>query len=83
MTNDIHIVLLNFVSLFFSEQEILREEINSLQTVKTKLQQRIKDLEDDLKKMKEELEKKNNAAKEEGDEVIYISSSIYLYYQSW
>ncbi|KAJ8305216.1 hypothetical protein KUTeg_017232 [Tegillarca granosa] len=51
-----------------SEQEILREEINSLQTVKTKLQQRVKDLEDDLKKMKEELEKKNNAAKEEGDE---------------
>ena len=56
---------------FHSEQEILREEINSLQAVKTKLQGRIKDLEDELKKTREDIEKKNQAAQEQENEVSY------------
>ena len=42
---------------FFSEHEILREEIKSLQDVRTKLQQKVNDLEDELKKTKEDYEK--------------------------
>ncbi|XP_060073344.1 C-Jun-amino-terminal kinase-interacting protein 4-like isoform X2 [Ylistrum balloti] len=53
-----------------SEQEILREEITSLQAVKTKLQGRIKDLEEDLKKTKEELEKKKSGNKEEEEDDV-------------
>jgi len=52
----------------YSEQEIIREEIISLRTVKEKLNQKIKDLEEELKKTKEELEKKSTVVKEE-DEV--------------
>ena len=60
-----------------SEQEILREEINSLQAVKTKLQGRIKDLEDELKKTREDIEKKNQAAQEQENEVtVYYSNSM-------
>ena len=36
--------------------EILREEIKSLQAVRSKLQQKIQDLEDELKKVKEDAE---------------------------
>ena len=61
-----------------SEQEILREEINSLQAVKTKLQGRIKDLEEDLKKTREDLEKKNQAAQEQENEVINLIHADYL-----
>ena len=44
-------------TFFFSEHEILREEIKSLQDVRTKLQQKVNDLEDELKKTKEDYEK--------------------------
>ena len=37
-----------------SEHEILREEIKSLQTVRAKLQQRVQELEEELKVTKEE-----------------------------
>lgn len=50
------------------ELEICREELSSLQTVKTKLQERMKSQEDEIKKMKEELEKKTNSAKEGEEE---------------
>lgn len=50
--------------------EILKEEISSLKAVKTKLQEKIKDQEDEIKKLKEDLEKKNSAAKEEDEVVI-------------
>ena len=54
----IHDIIL---TLFFclhacSEHEILREEIKSLQAVRSKLQQKIQDLEDELKKVKEDAE---------------------------
>jgi len=41
----------------------LREEIKSLQNVRAKNEIKIKDLEDELKKVKEDLEKANKNAK--------------------
>lgn len=61
----------------YREVEILKEEINNLQGVKTKLNTRIKELEDELKKTKEELEKKNTATKEGEEEVQFNSFSTY------
>lgn len=61
----------------YSEVEILKEEINNLQGVKTKLNTRIKELEDELKKTKEELEKKNTTTKEGEEEVQFNSFSTY------
>ena len=52
----------------FSEQEILREEIASLQAVKTRLKQRVTELEDELKKSKEELEKAKQGSTNQGEE---------------
>ncbi|KAL3879347.1 hypothetical protein ACJMK2_031645 [Sinanodonta woodiana] len=51
-----------------SEQEILREEINSIQLVRSKLSQRVKELEEEVKRLKDELEKKAQSAKEQEDE---------------
>ena len=48
---------------FFSEHEILREEVRSLQDVRSRLQQRIQELEDELKKVKQEAEEKAKANK--------------------
>lgn len=53
----------------YREVEILKEEINNLQGVKIKLNIRIKELEDELKKIKEEFEKKNTVIKEGEEEV--------------
>lgn len=61
----------------YREVEILKEEINNLQGVKTKLNTRIKELEDELKKTKEELEKKNTTTKEGEEEVQFNSFSTY------
>ena len=46
----------------------MREEIASLQAVKTRLKQRVTELEDDLKKSKEELEKAKQAGTNQGEE---------------
>jgi len=48
---------------YYREHEILREEIKSLQNIRTKLETKIKDLEDELKKAREDIEKANKAAK--------------------
>ena len=48
---------------YFSEHEILREEVRSLQDVRSRLQQRIQELEDELKKVKQEAEEKAKANK--------------------
>ncbi|KAK7861989.1 hypothetical protein R5R35_013536 [Gryllus longicercus] len=53
-----------------SEQEILREEIKSLHTLKNKLKQRIQDLEEELKRAKEEAEKAAKAAKSDDEEDV-------------
>ena len=59
--NVVHFTHDIILTLFFclhacSEHEILREEIKSLQAVRSKLQQKIQDLEDELKKVKEDAE---------------------------
>ncbi|KAH9513915.1 JNK-interacting protein [Bulinus truncatus] len=51
-----------------SEQEILREEITSLQAVKGRLQLRIAQLEEELKRLKEENDKKQREQNEAGEE---------------
>nr|CAD7444840.1 unnamed protein product [Timema bartmani] len=53
-----------------SEQEILREEIKSLHTVKTRLQEKIHDLEEELKRVKEEAEKSSRATKSDDEEDV-------------
>lgn len=53
-----------------SEQEILREELKSLQTLKTRLKLRVSELEEELKKTKEEAEKLAKANKSD-DEVSF------------
>jgi c-Jun-amino-terminal kinase-interacting protein 4 len=55
------------LDLYSSEMVILREEIKSLQTVKACLQLRITELEEDLKKTREELNERIN--KQEEDDV--------------
>ena len=53
-----------------SEQEILREEIASLQAVKTRLKARVTELEEDLKKTKAELEKAKQGASGAGEDEV-------------
>ena len=48
-----------------SEHEILREEIKSVQAVKERYRQRVAELEDELKKQREELEKKTKIVNDE------------------
>jgi uncharacterized small protein (DUF1192 family) len=65
-----------YSTIDFSEHEILREEIFSLQAVKSRFKLRITELEDEIKKLKEELEKTNKKLNPEDDVcVIVISSS--------
>jgi len=52
------------------EHEILREEIKSLQEVRAKLQQRVHDLEDELKSTKEEYEKSGKKEKSDDEEEV-------------
>ena len=47
----------------------MREEIKSLQSVRSKLQQKVQDLEDELKKVKEESEQAKAQRAEEDEEV--------------
>jgi uncharacterized protein YlxW (UPF0749 family) len=53
---------------FYSEQEILREEIKSLYAVKARLGQRIQELEEEVKRAREEAEQAAKASKSD-DEV--------------
>lgn len=57
--------VLLFYFYFFSEMEILQGEIKSLQAVKERLKQRVIDLEEELKKTKEEAEKMKAKFEEE------------------
>lgn len=54
----------------FSEQEILREEITSLQAVRGRLQLRITQLEEELKRVKEDSEKKEKEHTEKGEDEV-------------
>ena len=77
------VINLQFISLChnFSEHEILREEIKSLQNVRSKLQQKITDLEDELKKAKDDAEQAAKANKYEVQlfSVKYQKINIVLY----
>ncbi|XP_049784106.1 C-Jun-amino-terminal kinase-interacting protein 4 isoform X5 [Schistocerca cancellata] len=53
-----------------SEQEIMREELRSLQNLKSRLQQRIQELEEEVKRVKEEAEKAAKAAKSDDEEDV-------------
>ncbi len=53
----------------FREHEILREEVRSLQEVRAKLQTRVQDLEDEIKRLKDEAEKGRKEKEEEDEEV--------------
>ena len=64
----------------FSEQEILRQEIQSLQAVKSRLKQRVTELEEELKKTKEELEKKASTAQAD-EEVSLIETLLSVWYK--
>ncbi|KAL1130562.1 hypothetical protein AAG570_011808 [Ranatra chinensis] len=56
-----------------SEQEILREELKSLQTLKARLKERVSELEDELKKVKEDAEKAIKATKSDDEEDIPLA----------
>jgi mitogen-activated protein kinase 8 interacting protein 3 len=47
----------------------LREEVRSLQEVRAKLQTRVQDLEDEVKRLKDEAEKGRKEKEEEDEEV--------------
>lgn len=53
--------------LYDSEQEILRDEVNSLQAVREKLKSRITELEEELKHTKEDLDKQKKQTTGEDD----------------
>ena len=67
----------------FSEQEILRQEIQSLQAVKSRLKQRVTELEEELKKTKEELEKKASTAQADEEVSLRIHSQIITLLRAW
>ncbi|CAH1394746.1 unnamed protein product [Nezara viridula] len=53
-----------------SEQEILKDELKSLQVVNARLKQKISELEEDLKKSKEEMEKHSKSNKSDDEEDV-------------
>nr|CAD7430872.1 unnamed protein product [Timema monikensis] len=65
-----NLILENNELLATNDQEILREEIRSLQTMKTRLQEKIHDLEEELKRVKEEAEKSSKATKSDDEEDV-------------
>ncbi|TRY73155.1 hypothetical protein TCAL_13038 [Tigriopus californicus] len=60
--------LISKVDELTGEHEILREEIRSLQNIRTRLETRVQELETDAKKTKEELEKANKSTKSEEED---------------
>ncbi len=54
--------------MFSSEQEILREEIQSLQAAREKLRNRVTEVEEELKKARDDLEREKTKKTAEGGE---------------
>ncbi len=54
---------MNLFLFYSSEHEILREEVKSLQGIRSRLESRIQELEEELKRVKEEAEKATKANK--------------------
>ncbi|XP_071545144.1 C-Jun-amino-terminal kinase-interacting protein 4 isoform X32 [Panulirus ornatus] len=65
-----NLIMENNELLATNEQEILREEIKSLNAVKSRLKLRITELEDEVKKIKEEAEKNAKANKSDDEEDV-------------
>ena len=55
---------------FCREHEILREEVKSLQDVRGKLQQKVQDLEEEMKTVKEDSEKSGKKEKSDDEEEV-------------
>lgn len=77
-------IIINQLYYNISEQEMMKEQINSLKALKSKLMQRITDLEEELKQTKEEAEKlaKSNKSDDEASNILkivrqYCSSSFH------
>lgn len=60
-----------FYFYLISEQEILKDELKALQVVNARLKQKISELEEDLKKSKEEMDKHSKSNKSD-DEVFIL-----------
>jgi hypothetical protein len=56
--------------LHFSEKDILREEVTSLEVVRDKFQLRIGELEEEIRRIRRELEEKNNQSQQAEDEEV-------------
>lgn len=70
----IYYVLLKYnINMFFSEQEILREEVRALQQGRERLRQKVVVLEEELKKVKEEAEAAAKAAKSDDEEDVSLA----------
>ncbi len=73
--------LITTACTYFSEHEILREQIMSLEAVKDKLKVRMQELEDELKKVKEEAAEANAKLTKSDDEVsihFFVFLSLFL-----
>ena len=66
----------------FREHEILREEVRSLQEVRAKLQTRLQDQEDELRRIKEEAERGRKEKEEEDEEVPMAQRTRFTRYSS-
>lgn len=73
--NDSTIRLYLNEQLLFSEQEILREEIRSLEMVRAKMGEKIKELETELKTVKEKFEEAKRAG-EEGEVRLFLCGFV-------
>lgn len=63
-------MLLMMMEYNFSEHEILREEIKSLQTVRAKLQSRVQELEEEMKVVREEAAAGGKKEKSDDEEEV-------------
>jgi prefoldin subunit 5 len=60
-----------------SEQEILREEVKSLQAIREKQKKRIAELEEEARRLKEEADKeKEKTSGATGDEEVGVASTL-------
>ena len=78
----IHLFIHSFIYLFiskldcFSEQEILRDEIRSLQSMRNRLKMRVDELEAEVKALRDEIENARKAAKSEEE----VSNSFFSFF---
>ena len=66
--------LICYIYCFYSEQEILKAELKTVQAVNSRLKQKLTELEEDLKRSKEEMDKlsKSNKSDDEVDQLHFL-----------